>query len=57
MTHHVAFAGSGISCTIGGQKGHILFMPVFLGTNDDIAAGKRNRAVFTVDVEIGNRAV
>ena len=54
VTHRVAFDGSGISCTIGGPEGRTLFMTVFVGTNDDIAAGKRNSAVFTVNLEIGN---
>jgi sugar lactone lactonase YvrE len=54
VTHRVAFEGSGISCTIGGADGRTLFMTTFLGTGDDMAAGKRNSAVFTVGLEIGN---
>ncbi|WP_049730952.1 SMP-30/gluconolactonase/LRE family protein [Rhizobium ecuadorense] len=53
ITHRVAFEGSGISCTIGGRQGHTLFMTVFLGTDDDMTAGKRNSAVFMVNLEVG----
>lgn len=51
ITHCVKFAGSGISCTLGGADGRTLFMTAFVGTEHDMAAGKRNSAVFTVDLK------
>ena len=52
ITHHVQFDGSGISCTLGGPEGHTLFLTAFIGTEEDMAAGKRNSAIFTVDVDV-----
>jgi sugar lactone lactonase YvrE len=52
ITHHIQFEGSGISCTLGGAEGRTLFMTVFLGTESDMAAGKRDSAVYTTDAPI-----
>jgi sugar lactone lactonase YvrE len=50
ITHYVKFDGSGISCTLGGPGGRTLFLTAYIGTAEDMAAGKRNSAIFTVDV-------
>lgn len=50
ITHRVKVDGFGISCTLGGDEGHTLFLTAFIGTDQDIAAGKRNSAIFTVDL-------
>jgi sugar lactone lactonase YvrE len=52
ITHYVKFDGSGISCTLGGPEGHTLFLTAYIGTDEDMAAGKRNSAIFTVDVNV-----
>jgi sugar lactone lactonase YvrE len=52
ITHYVQFDGSGISCTLGGPEGHTLFLTAYIGTDEDMAAGKRNSAIFTVDVNV-----
>jgi sugar lactone lactonase YvrE len=51
ITHRVRFAGSGISCTLGGAEGRTLFLTAFIGSDKDMTAGKRNSAIFKVDVE------
>ena len=48
----VQFDGFGISCTLGGNSGSTLFMTAFIGTERDMAAGKRHSAIFTLDVEV-----
>lgn len=52
VTHRVGLQGSGISCVLGGATGHRLFMTVFDGSGDDIAAGLRKSAVLAVDVDV-----
>jgi sugar lactone lactonase YvrE len=52
ITHSVQFDGSGISCTLGGPEDHTLFLTAYIGTDEDMAAGKRNSAIFTVDVNV-----
>ena len=52
ITHRAQFAGSGISCTLGGTEGRSLFLTAFIGTDKDMAAGKRNSAIFTVAADI-----
>jgi sugar lactone lactonase YvrE len=52
ITDRVQFEGSGISCTLGGHGGRTLFMTAFLGTEADLASGKRNSAIYTADVDI-----
>ncbi|WP_292537567.1 SMP-30/gluconolactonase/LRE family protein [Mesorhizobium sp.] len=52
ITDAVQFEGFGISCTLGGNSGRTLFMTAFIGTERDMAAGKRNSAIFTIDVEV-----
>jgi sugar lactone lactonase YvrE len=56
ITDRLQFAGSGISCTLGGAAGHTLFLTTFLGTDDEMAAGKRKSAIFAVDVDVGDAA-
>lgn len=53
ITHRVKFDGHAISCTLGGADGKTLFMTVFLGTEDDMGAGKALSAVYTARVEVG----
>jgi sugar lactone lactonase YvrE len=53
ITDRLQFAGSGISCTLGGTGGRTLFLTTFLGTDDDMAASRRKSAIFAVDVEVG----
>lgn len=50
ITDTIAFDGSGISCTLGGETGKRLYMTVFLGTEAEIAAGNRNSSVFYIDL-------
>jgi sugar lactone lactonase YvrE len=52
ITHRLQFSGSAISCTLGGSKGRTLFLTAFLGTDEDMAAGKRNSAIYKVDVDV-----
>jgi sugar lactone lactonase YvrE len=52
ITHRVQFEGAGISCTLGGPEGRTLFMTAFVGTDEDMTLGKRNSAVYTVDVDV-----
>lgn len=52
ITHRVALAGHGISCTLGGADGRTLFMTAFMGNEADMAAGKRCSAVFSARVEV-----
>jgi sugar lactone lactonase YvrE len=52
ITHRVQFEGSGISCTLGGPEDRTLFMTAFVGTKEDMALGKRNSAVYTIDAEV-----
>jgi len=52
ITHQLQFVGSGISCTLGGANGRTLFLTTFLGSNDDMAAGKRKSAIFVLDVGV-----
>lgn len=56
ITHRIQFPGSGISCTLGGPKGQTLFMTAFIGSVDDMAAGKANSAVYTAEVDVGRAA-
>jgi sugar lactone lactonase YvrE len=52
ITHRVQFDGSGISCTLGGADGRTLFMTAFIGTEEDLASGKRNSAVFIATADV-----
>ena len=52
ITDAIKFEGSGISCTLGSNSGSTLFMTAFIGTDRDMAAGKRNSAIFTIDVDV-----
>lgn len=52
VTDCVQFNGSGISCTLGGAEGRTLFMTAFIGSEEDMASGKRNSAIFTADVNV-----
>jgi sugar lactone lactonase YvrE len=53
ITDRVAFEGCGVACTIGGPEGHTLFCTVYCGPVEDLIAGKRKAAVFTLEVEVG----
>jgi len=52
VTEVLQFGGNGISCTLGGKTGRTLFVTVFLGSEVDLSAGKRNSAIFAVEVEV-----
>lgn len=52
VTHRLAVAGRGVSCTLGGDGGHRLFLTAFLGPVEDIAARRRRGAVFVADVDV-----
>lgn len=52
ITDRIQFDGSGISCTLGGAEGRTLFMTAFIGTEEDMAAGKQNSAIFTAEVNV-----
>lgn len=53
ITHRIQLDGHAISCTLGGANGRTLFMTAFLGSETDMAAGKRCSAVLTTQVEVG----
>lgn len=53
ITDRIAFDGCGVACTIGGPDGHTLFCTVYCGPVEDLVAGKRKAAVFTLPVEVG----
>lgn len=53
ITHRVKLEGHAISCTLGGEDGRTLFVTAFLGTEADMAAGKRCSEVFTARVTVG----
>ena len=52
ITDVIAFDGRGVACTLGGVDDRELFCTVYRGTVDELVAGKRNAAVFTVSVGI-----
>ncbi|WP_061934695.1 SMP-30/gluconolactonase/LRE family protein [Aureimonas sp. AU22] len=52
ITHRIKIDGSGISCTLGGPDRRTLFMTAFLGTDEDMSAGKRNSAILTAHVDV-----
>ena len=51
VTHRLQFDGRGVSCALGGADGTLLFLSTYLGSIDDLAAGKRKGKLFTVNVE------
>ena len=53
ITDRIAFEGRGVSCVIGGADGHTLFCTVYCGPVEDLAAGQRKAAVFTLKVDVG----
>ncbi len=53
ITDRIAFDGCGVACTIGGPDRHTLFCTVYCGPVDDLIAGKRKAAVFTLPVDVG----
>ncbi len=53
ITDRIAFDGCGVACTIGGPEGHTLFCTVYCGPVEDLVAGKRKAAVFTLPVAVG----
>ena len=53
ITDRVAFDGCGVACVIGGPDRHTLFCTVYCGPVEDLIAGKRKAAVFTVTVDVG----
>lgn len=53
ITDRVAFDGCGVACVIGGPDRHTLFCTVYCGPVEDLVAGKRKAAVFTVKVAVG----
>ena len=53
ITDRVAFDGCGVACVIGGPNQHTLFCTVYCGPVEDLIAGKRKAAVFTVTVDVG----
>lgn len=52
VTHCLEFEGRGVTCVLGGDKGRQLFMSAYLGSVDDIVAGRRNGTLFTTTVEV-----
>jgi sugar lactone lactonase YvrE len=52
ITHRLQFAGSGISCALGGAFARTLYLTTFLGTQEDMAAGARKSAIFSLDVDV-----
>lgn len=52
ITHRAEIGGFGISCTLGGPERNTLFMTGFIGTNEDMASGRRNCAIFTAEVDV-----
>lgn len=52
VTDRLQFAGSGISCTLGGAEGRTLFLTAFVGTEEEMMAGKRKSAIYAVDVDV-----
>lgn len=52
ITDTIPFAGRGVSCTLGGADDRQLFCTVYRGTVDELVAGKRNAAVFAVQVDV-----
>lgn len=53
ITDRVAFDGCGVACVIGGPDQHTLFCTVYCGPVEDLVAGQRKAAVFTVTVDVG----
>lgn len=52
ITDTIAFDGRGISCALGGDDGHQLFLTAVLGPVSDIAAGLRKCALYTAQVSV-----
>lgn len=53
ITDRIGFDGRGVSCAIGGADGHTLFCTVYCGPVEELVAGKRKAAVFTLTVDVG----
>ena len=53
VTDVIAFEGRGVACTLGGRDGRQLFCTVYRGSVEELVGGKRNAAVFAVDVDVG----
>ena len=53
ITDRITFDGCGVACTLGGPDNHTLFCTVYCGPVDDLIAGKRKAAVFTLTVSVG----
>lgn len=51
ITDCIGFDGHGVSCALGGPTGHTLFCTVYCGPLEDLRAGKRRAAIYTVDVD------
>lgn len=52
ITDRITFDGRGVSCVIGGPDDRTLFCTVYCGPVEDLVAGKRKAAVFTVKVDV-----
>ena len=53
ITDRFKFDGSAISCVVGGEDGHTLYMTTFLGPHEEVAQAKRKSALFSAKVEVG----
>jgi len=52
ISHHLAFKGLGITCTLGGKEGRELFMSVYAGTPDEVMKNARKGIVFKAQVDV-----
>jgi len=52
ITHRLQFEGRAISCALGGVDGRQLFLSTYLGSVDDIVAGKRKGTLFMTKVHV-----
>lgn len=56
VTDCITFDGRGVACTMGGPRGQHLYCTVYRGTVEELVAGKRNGAVFSVPVNVPGQA-
>ena len=52
ITHRIAIDGRGITCALGGESGHELFLSTYLGPVSDLVAGLRKCALFKTEVDV-----
>jgi sugar lactone lactonase YvrE len=53
ITDRFKFDGCGISCDIGGEEDHTLFLTAFVGPEEEVLHFARRSAIYIAEVEVG----